>query len=264
MTRPTFNSVQADQAAQQLWQCRQTHTRVTLPAELVPQTLNESYAIQDAVTSLLGKPVVGYKIGLTNPATWAGAGVTEPISGRVFADTILSNRITAAPALSHLRAVESEIAFTLGTTFNPRETPYSLAEVIAGISKTNACIEICDSRYDSDDVSLACIVADNANGAALVLGDSLDKWNIDDFNAMPVTLYRNNEVAVEGTTRNVMGNPLNALLWQINWLSARKIPVHAGQVVSTGTCTGVTEGAAGDHFLARFGNTFSVEFTFGR
>ena len=41
----------------------------------------------------------------------------------------------------------------------------------------------------------------------------------------------------EGNASNVLGNPLNSLLWVINKLSLNGEPLLKGNVVSTGTCT---------------------------
>jgi 2-keto-4-pentenoate hydratase/2-oxohepta-3-ene-1,7-dioic acid hydratase in catechol pathway len=35
-----------------------------------------------------------------------------------------------------------------------------------------------------------------------------------------------------------MGHPLTSLTWLVNWLSSRGITLKAGEIVSTGTCTG--------------------------
>jgi 2-keto-4-pentenoate hydratase len=252
------------QAALLLLQSRQTGARLAcLPPELTPRTLEEAYQIQGATLREIADRAAGYKLGLTSAAGQKAVGVGHPISGRVLSTTIRDNGAVIPARLSRLRAVEAEIAFTTGTAFSPRSAPYSLAEVIAGISAVTASLEICDSRFvDCDVLPFECIVADNANAAALVMGDRLQPWTPAGLDDMPVTLYRNDVPVAVGTTHNVLGNPLNALLWLVNWLSARGEPLQRGQVVSAGTCTGVTLGAAGDRFKAQFGVDASVEFTF--
>ena len=47
----------------------------------------------------------------------------------------------------------------------------------------------------------------------------------------------NDKLKEEGNASNVLGGPLNSLLWVINKLSLNGEPLLKGNVVSTGTCT---------------------------
>lgn len=262
---PIDSSPTANQAAGSLLQCRQSGLRLEcLPPSLTPRSLEEAYRIQTATLQQLAEPLAGYKLGLTSVAGQQAAGLAHPISGRVLASTLYESHSVVPAGVSRLRAVEAEIAVTMGATFMPRSRPYTLTDVMSGIARVTASLEICDSRFiDCDALPLECIVADNANAAALVMGDQLPAWTQDTLDDLRVALYRNDLPVVTGSTHNVLGNPLNALLWLVNWLSARGEPLQQGQIVSTGTCTGITPGAGGDRFKAQFGAEASVEFTFG-
>ena len=50
-----------------------------------------------------------------------------------------------------------------------------------------------------------------------------------------------------------MGHPLTSLTWLANWLSARGHGLEAGEIVSTGTCTGHCFCARGDEVSVDFG-----------
>ncbi len=63
----------------------------------------------------------------------------------------------------------------------------------------------------------------------------------------------------EGVGANALGDPLNVLEWTANHLSALGDGIKAGEVVSTGTCTGVTPIAAGETLIADFGTLGRVE-----
>jgi len=49
-----------------------------------------------------------------------------------------------------------------------------------------------------------------------------------------------------------MGHPLTSLTWLANWLRERGLGLAAGEIVSTGTCTG--------HFFAEPGDRLEVEY----
>ena len=57
----------------------------------------------------------------------------------------------------------------------------------------------------------------------------------------------------EGYGRAAMGHPLTSLTWLANWLSARGRGLEAGEIVSTGTCTGHCFCDRGDHVSVDFG-----------
>ncbi|MEE9589634.1 MAG: fumarylacetoacetate hydrolase family protein, partial [Hyphomicrobiaceae bacterium] len=70
------------------------------------------------------------------------------------------------------------------------------------------------------------------------------------------------EQVASGTGALVMGHPLNALAWTVSKLGAIGLALEAGQIVTTGTCTGVNFVKAGQHAVANFGGLGKVEAQF--
>ena len=50
-----------------------------------------------------------------------------------------------------------------------------------------------------------------------------------------------------------MGHPLTSLTWLVNWLVGHGRGIDAGEIVSTGTCTGHCFCAPGDSVSVDFG-----------
>ncbi len=50
-----------------------------------------------------------------------------------------------------------------------------------------------------------------------------------------------------------MGHPVTSITWLANWTSSYGIDLLAGELVSSGTCTGHTFAAPGDEVRADFG-----------
>jgi 2-keto-4-pentenoate hydratase len=65
-----------------------------------------------------------------------------------------------------------------------------------------------------------------------------------------------------GVTSAAMGNPLTSLTWLLNWARERGRDVRAGEIVSTGTCTGHLFASRGDTVRADFGALGVVEANF--
>ncbi len=90
----------------------------------------------------------------------------------------------------------------------------------------------------------------------------LKDWQSIDLAAQAVRLSVNRQVLREGTGANVLGHPLNALIWLANMLSSRGLGLQAGQYVTTGVTTVVYMAERGDEILAEFGPVGSVTLGF--
>jgi 2-keto-4-pentenoate hydratase len=66
----------------------------------------------------------------------------------------------------------------------------------------------------------------------------------------------------EGSGANVLGDPVEALVWLANDQRQRGDGLRAGQAVITGSCTGVNMAEAGDKARAEFGTLGAVELEF--
>jgi 2-oxopent-4-enoate/cis-2-oxohex-4-enoate hydratase len=87
---------------------------------------------------------------------------------------------------------------------------------------------------------------DNGGGAALVHGTEITHWREMDLPNLRLKLFLNGEFVKEGMGRAAMGHPLTSVTWLVNWLRERGRGLAAGELVSSGTCTGHCFVAPGD------------------
>ena len=80
---------------------------------------------------------------------------------------------------------------------------------------------------------------------------------------MPVTLLRNGTQIGSGVGADALGGPMHALTWLANHLGERGVALTAGQVITTGTCGGVTPITVGDRGVATHGPLGTVELNYG-
>jgi 2-keto-4-pentenoate hydratase len=236
----------------------------TLPADLLPKTLEQAYDIQIATFRLRGMGTAGFKIGLTNVEAQRSSGAAAPIAGRLASADILRSPARIALSHDHLRIVEAEVVFEVGCTILANDGPLSDADLHHCLRGAYAGIEICNSRLSaSDDAPLPAIVADNSNADRLVIGERLPHWSIEALADLRVTLTRSGQPAIDGTSRRVLGQPVKALTWLVNWLGTRGEGLKAGDLIASGSCTGMTEVAPGDSVVATFdgGARVAVDFT---
>ena len=252
-------------AAALLIEARRTRQPTDLPEACRPRSLEEAYAIQEAVTAGLGETPVGWKIGATDAAIRAQEGFDEPVSGRLF-----TGHVHAAPAdlpaglFTTFRNCETEFALRLGRNLPPRPEPYGRDEVMAAIATLHPAVEVGDTRYrDRAAMGGIGVCADNSGGTELVMADGIADWRGLDLPALTVALEVDGELRAEGSGRAVMGDPIEALVWLANHLSERNIGLQAGEIVTTGSCTGITKVEAGARVRADFGKLGKIAIHFG-
>lgn len=209
-------------------------------------TLAQAYAVQRRIAVRGDLPVMVWKLGLTGQGARDAFGADEPTVGRLAASAIYCDR-SEADFIGEEMFAEAELIFEMADDLPEQDRPYTRADLCAALKGVYAGIEIVRTRFATSDLPLTLLVADNSMAYGLLLGRKLAAGWDDRFADLPVSLARNGETPVDGSTARVMGNPLDALVWLANWLR-----VHEGrslrreQLVASGTCTGVTEIFAGD------------------
>lgn len=231
------------------------------PAELIPATAAEGYAVNALVAARLGWPQLGWKIAATTPVMQQRLRTGEPIYGRTFERFAVASpaRFSRAELLDPL--IECEFFFRLAKPLSPRAAPYSRDEVAAAVGAVHAGVEVAECRFPLDQLPpVPGVLADGAASGRYVIGREIADWRSADLAAMTVTLEVDGAVRRTGTGADVMEHPLNPLVWLANVLSASGEGLAAGALVSTGTATGMLLAKAGEHMVASYGGVPSVEF----
>ncbi len=233
--------------------------RQVLPGATLPQDAAEGYAIADDVAAALGWPVVGWKVAATTPEMQRRLRSGEPTRGRIYAPFV-----QPAPAvLRHAGLldplVECEIVLHLAAPLPPRAQPWSESDVQAAIGAAHGAIEVAECRFPMAALPpTPAILADGAANGRYVLGPEIPGWRARDLAALPVALDVDGATRRTGSGAEAMGHPLRVLHWLAEALRQRGQGLAAGDIVSTGTCTGMFRPAPGQRLRARFGEGCEV------
>lgn len=251
------DTTRAAAAADILLRARQGGERpADLPLSCRPRSEAEAYAIQDAVAVHLG-PVAGWKVGASDPDA-------EPNCAPLLAGTVFDSPATLDPSAYTLRGIEAEIAFRFGADLPPRAAPYERSEVIGALATAHPAIEVCEYRFANHAaVDPMSKLADNVFNGALIVGPSWDGWAELAVEAQPVQLLFDDAVVVERRGGNAAGDLMRLLVWLANHLSGRGHGLKRGQVVTTGSWTGVRPSGSAMHVVARFSGIGEAAFVFG-
>ncbi len=203
----------------------------------------EAYAIQEAVASALG-PVGAWKVGAPSPEA-------EPARAPILAEAIHASPARLPAAAFHHIGIEVEIAYRLGRDLPPREAPYDRTEVEAAIEAILPTVEIVDTRLaDPEAMGPLWKLADNQLNGGLVLGEPLASWRAVDPMTQPVRLQVDGALVHEGRGGNSAGDPMRLLVWLANACGSHCGGLRRGQVVTTGTLTGLRFVAPGAEIRA--------------
>lgn len=257
----TSISAKQDELAKLLVQARRDMRQFTLPAELVPPTPLEAYAVNAAVAERLGWEPLGWKIAGTTDATRGKLQLDGPIYGRTFKRFACTSpaRFKAAELLDPL--IECEFFVTLAHDLPPREKPWTFAETVDAILEVHAGIEVAECRYPMKTLPpLPGILADGSASGRYVFGDKIESWR-EGLASMPVRLEIDGALRREGAGADVMGDPLRPLWWLAEQRRQWGDGLHAGETISTGSMTGMLPIRGGQHVLARFGDVATIEIT---
>ncbi|MSO77354.1 MAG: hydratase [Alphaproteobacteria bacterium] len=246
---------QIAEAAELLIQAsRNRKSMADLPAALRPADMDQAEAVSNAVQAKVIAHVGGWKIGASDATARAKLGLPRPFIGRI--DT---SRIHTSPArlvFASLMApkLECEFCFKLARDLPPRGKAYGRDEVLAAVASLHPGIEIPELRIDSgNSLGMFAVIIDQGGAGSYVLGPAAQGWQSADLGKAEAVLRINGEEKARGPGSFAMGNPIDSLAWLANARAAAGDGLKAGQIVSTGSCTGILPAKPGDKVEADFG-----------
>jgi 2-keto-4-pentenoate hydratase len=212
----------------------------------------EAEAFQAAAIRALNGRHCGYKIGATSVTVQHFLGCQGPIYAPILSEDVLETgspfRIPAG-----LLGVECEFGFRMGRDFPGPADGLNIAALRSAIAECFIGLELVGRRV-ADDVSLNEFgsIADFSLNVAVVRGQPIADWERQDLAAMPVRAVVDGVTVASGTGAMVLGHPLKALLWLAETLGARGDRLRTGEIILTGSCTGITKVAPGQVFAGCF------------
>ncbi len=214
----------------------------------------DAYAVQERVVRELG-PVGAWKVG-------AASATAEPVRAPILAATIHASPVTLPASGFHVIGIEAEIAYRLGADL-PGDRPYTEDEVAAAIEGMLPAIELVDTRLaDHGAASALWKLADNQINGGLVTGALATDWRPFEPRSQPVQLEIDGTIVAEGRGGNTAGDPFRLLVWLVNHCGAHCGGLRRGQIVTTGSLTGLRFVAPGARVRAMLEGLGQVAVTF--
>ena len=226
-----MTAINAQQAARHLLQARSgsaVASQLVLPADRAG-----AYAIQDATLAQLG-PIAGWTVGAMGPQA-------EPTFAPLPAAGLLAGPAVLAGPPWQLRGIELEVAFRLGRDLDPGDALLAPADLIAAIDSVLPAIEVVETRLaDWRGADPLAQLADLQSHGALVLGTpSTLRPDTVDLRTVQARLRFNGQEVANTHGGNPAADVWRMLAWLARHCALRGQPLRAGQVLTTGSCTGM-------------------------
>jgi 2-keto-4-pentenoate hydratase len=210
-----------------------------------------AYAIQDRTVALRASRPVGFKLGYTSAAMRAQMNIEHPNYGVLTQDMRIAagSECVALQALIH-PLVEPEIALVVGKDLFG--DGFDRSRIYPYVDAVLPALEIVDTRYHDYRFLAVDNISDNSSGARFITGAPCRPAAVRDLRLLGVLLWSEGMDLDHGIGANALGDPLSALAWLANFLSASGKSIPAGSVVLTGGLTRAYALSAGQTFVGEF------------
>jgi 2-keto-4-pentenoate hydratase len=197
---------------------------------------------------LLWNPI-GFKAGATNKAVWKKLKAESPFFSYLYEETTYENN-SKIPLQNNLLGIELEVAFKIKNElfqYNKKITKSNVKQFIIGMAPA---LEIVGFRQKIKAIDcLGRMISDFGLNVAFVAG-KLKKYNLKKItNVKTLLINKKNNMKYPGISSNVLGDPINSLIWLLNAIKKNQMFLSFDFWVTTGSTTAIIPMQRGDHFV---------------
>ena len=197
-----------------------------------------------------GDRIIGYKAALTSKAMQRQVGIDEPILGTLLGSRTFSEDSSLSLGAFMVPTLEPEVAVVLKDDLTgPGVTPL---DAMAAVQGYLPAVEIGDIRTGDNVRSLQQTILCNTFNGGHIFGAPLAAPGGIDLRREGMALYVNGEVAGTATAAEVLGDPINSVVFMANKLGEIGQGLKAGMVLMTGSIVASIKLKAGDEVFAAF------------
>ena len=219
-------------------------------------SMQEAQQIQDAAGEAYDGAIRGYTLVATSAATARVLNCSTPVVGKLFDEHLFDSGAQIDLPYSML-GVGAQFIFVIGS---PLLSPTTLKMVQDSIVSCHLGIQLLGRRVKHTvPLNEWSATADFALDVGCVRGPRIDCWDRIELENTEVSLQLNGHRITGGRGLDVLGSPIAAVVWLSRFLIARGVTLQAGDMVATGSCTGVAQVAPRQRVCAVFDRLGNVE-----
>ncbi|MEU3556718.1 2-keto-4-pentenoate hydratase [Streptomyces fragilis] len=214
---------------------RDVRTVPYVSPRLPERDLGAAYAISAEFAALrereLGVRRVGRKVGLTNALVQQRVGIDEPDYGIIHDDMVHASGVRLPLSRYNNLLIEAEVAFVLRS--DVLEATRECVE--AAVDYVTPAFEVVDFRYGGSVGQIVDTIADNAGCSGVVLGEERHAYGEVDLAQAELVITGAGKEITRGVGSNVLGDPVNAIVWLAGTAIGTGEPLRAGEVLLSGS-----------------------------
>ncbi len=251
-----MNQLSPEEIATQILNARRDHVAWD-PADTQPLAhLDDVYAVQDLVTEQLGRGIGAWKTSPMDPGEL-------PFAGPIYADEIYATGVKIPASNLFVIGIEGEIAFRLNKDLPARAAPYTREDILDAIEEMLPLIEVVDTRMvNGMEQDATFKMADNQSNAGIVIGAGVKGWEAVNATTVDVHLTANGKPLHSGKSTSPIEDMFDLMAGTVNVCAARNRPIRAGDIITTGSCTGIEFVEPGAEVVLEFPGIGRVEVSF--
>jgi len=228
---------------------------------VMPSSLDEAYAIQDAAIVAWNRPIIGWKVGRVPPTLVQQLGI-ERLAGPIFSSRAAQSNGSDSemPVFDKgFAAAEAEFLLRIGRAPDPAQTEFTLEQAAELIDAVHVGIEVASSPLRSiNDLGPVAVVSDFGNNNGLVVGAAIPNWSTSSFEEWTVTTLIDGAEVGTGRASAFPEGALGSARFLFELMAQRGISLEPGQWISSGAVTGVHDAHPGQAVEAHFNRGLSV------
>ena len=227
---------------------------------VLPASLDDAYAIQDAAIAEWAQPVLGWKVGrILSPLSERYA--SDRLAGPIFNVFHAGKGSFCDMAVfgQGFAAAEAEFVLRIGAKLQEGKIQYTLAEAAELIDAVHVGIEIASSPLRPiNDLGPTAIVSDFGNNNGLVIGPQIPDWRESGFEEWDVMTSIDGIEKGRGQASSFANGALGSARFLFELMARRGILLQAGQWISSGAVTGVHDVRPGQTAMVRFDRWYEL------
>lgn len=250
--------------AEALWNARAAGGVIAVDAAQRPADADAAYRIQAEAIARSGMTQVGWKIGAAAQAAMDTLVLDAPFLAPLLAPHCVADGADIGLVAGQLPSLETEFLVGMSAALPPRSEPYRNDEVAAAVGFIAPAFEVVATRFEGGMKGNGLLaIADGGGNGMVVRGEPVHDWQRFDLGSHPVHLSINGEDSASGSgSALIYGGPVEMVTWLVNQPQLASCGLRSGDIVMTGTCTGLLPLKAGDRAAADFGGLGKIYATF--
>lgn len=219
-------------------------SKTPISENLSPLEIKEAQQIQDKFIekiSLKYGKIIGYKAALTNSKVQKRFNINEPIRGTLLEKMLLPSGAIVNHKFGSIPMVEGDLIVRVKSDqINTAKTP---EEILNNLDAIVPFLELPDLVYQPQlKLSVKELIAINAGARLGIMGkpiklQSSKQWLKRINNIKVIMLDKDNKQIAKGNSEELLGNPLNVVLWMKNSLKSEGKTLKKGDLLSLGSIT---------------------------